>query len=359
MCKKRVIVGMSGGVDSAVSALLLKEAGYDVAGVFMKNWDDSAQDADCTATEDYEDVRLVCNKINIPYYTVNFEKEYWERVFTYFLEEYKKGRTPNPDVLCNKEIKFAAFLDFAKKSGADFLATGHYARLETKEGITYLKKGVDPTKDQSYFLCMLSQAQIKDAIFPIGGINKSEVREIALKYDLNVAKKKDSTGICFIGERRFKEFLAKYLPANKGKMLTLEGKEIGEHDGLMYYTLGQRRGLNIGGCGTGERWFVVKKDLENNILYVSQGADSRELYAKTLIMTGFNEISPLNSDDFECKAKVRYRQPDQKAHAKKIGEGVFEVNFEAEQRAITHGQYCVLYHNDICLGGGIIEEVKK
>lgn len=358
--KKRVIVGMSGGVDSAVSALVLKEQGYDVIGVFMKNWDDSEPDSECPAAVDYDDVRSVCAKIDIPYYTVNFEHEYWERVFEYFLAEYKRGRTPNPDVLCNKEIKFAAFLDFAKKAGADHLATGHYARLSYNDGVAYLKKGLDEGKDQSYFLCMLAQAQIERAMFPIGEMQKADVRAIAERAGLSVAKKKDSTGICFIGERKFKEFLQTYLPANPGDIKTLEGKIVGRHDGLMYYTLGQRRGLDIGGSkdGTGERWFVVEKDMEHNVLVVSQGAESGLLYSKALVMSGMNFISGgEDRQSFDCTAKVRYRQTDQKAHAEKRGDGVYYVEFIEKQRAVTHGQYCVLYDGDICLGGGVIDEV--
>ncbi|MGI6153561.1 MAG: tRNA 2-thiouridine(34) synthase MnmA [Christensenellaceae bacterium] len=359
---KKVIVGMSGGVDSAVSALLLKEQGYDVTGVFMKNWDEPGEAGACTAEEDFEDVRAVSDTIGIPYYTVNFEQEYWDRVFTYFLEEYKKGRTPNPDVLCNREIKFAAFLDFAKQAGADFLATGHYARLEKKDGKAYLKKGLDGNKDQTYFLCQLTQQQVAGAIFPIGGMQKREVREIAQRAGLEVALKKDSTGICFIGERKFKQFLMEYLPAQPGDMKTLDGKTIGRHDGLMYYTLGQRRGLNIGGSkgGTGERWFVVEKDMADNVLYVSQGAESELLYSRALVMSDMNFISEgEGKEEFSCTAKVRYRQPDQAAHVTRLGGGRYRVEFEQKQRAITPGQYCVLYDGDTCLGGGVIDEAVK
>lgn len=352
----RVIAGMSGGVDSAVSAYLLKEQGYDVIGVFMKNWDEQ-QGGECTAAADFEDVREVCNCIGIPYYTVNFEKEYWDRVFSYFLKEYQSGRTPNPDVLCNQEIKFAAFWDFARKTGAEFLATGHYARLEnTPEGIL-LKKAADTTKDQTYFLCLLTQEQLKNVLFPVGGMLKTEVREIADRLGLNVAKKKDSTGICFIGERKFKQFLQTYLPACPGEMRTLSGEYVGRHDGLMYYTLGQRRGLNIGGRGTGERWFVVKKDLENNILYVEQGSDHPALYSRALRMKEFNFISgACPAGKFECTAKFRYRQPDQKVSFA-ADEESYLVEFAEKQRAVTPGQYCVLYSGDVCLGGGVIEEV--
>lgn len=353
----RVVAGMSGGVDSAVSAYLLKEQGYDVIGVFMKNWDEQ-QGGECTAATDYEDVREVCNRIGIPYYTVNFEKEYWDRVFSYFLKEYQAGRTPNPDVLCNQEIKFAAFWDFARKSGAEFLATGHYARLENTPDGVLLKKAADPAKDQTYFLCLLTQEQLKNVLFPVGGMQKTEVREIAGRLGLNVAVKKDSTGICFIGERKFKQFLQTYLPACPGEMRTLAGEYIGRHDGLMYYTLGQRRGLNIGGRGTGERWFVVKKDLEKNILYVEQGSDHPALYSRALTMNEFNFISGVGpASKFECTAKFRYRQPDQKVIVTADGKG-YTIEFADKQRAVTPGQYCVLYDNDVCLGGGVIEEVQ-
>lgn len=353
---EKVVVGMSGGVDSAVSAYLLKEQGYDVIGVFMKNWDEE-KDSECTAAQDYEDVRSVCNAIGIPYYSVNFEQEYWDRVFSYFLKEYSAGRTPNPDVLCNKEIKFAAFLDFAYKSGASKLATGHYARLEHTSRGPLLKKAHDLNKDQTYFLCMLSKEQLKDVIFPIGDIPKPEVRDIAAKLDLDVAAKKDSTGICFIGERRFKQFLKTYIPAKPGEMRTLAGEYIGRHDGLMYYTLGQRRGLNIGGRGTGERWFVVEKDMENNILYVEQGSDSPALYSSALETSKFNFINDVVSEKKELKAKFRYRQPDQDVTVVPRADGSIYVEFAEKQRAVTPGQFCVLYDGDICLGGGVIENV--
>jgi tRNA-uridine 2-sulfurtransferase len=352
----RVVAGMSGGVDSAVSAYLLKKQGYDVIGVFMKNWDEQ-QGGECTAAADYADVRDVCNRIGIPYYTVNFEKEYWDRVFTYFLKEYAAGRTPNPDVLCNQEIKFAAFRDFARTTDARWFATGHYAQLkETADGVL-LKKAEDLTKDQTYFLCMLTQEQLKNVLFPVGGMRKTEVREIARQLDLDVAAKKDSTGICFIGERKFKQFLQTYLPARPGEMQTLAGEYIGAHDGLMYYTLGQRRGLNIGGRGTCERWFVVKKDLESNILYVEQGAEHPALYSKALRMQAFHFISGKRAEEsFESTAKFRYRQPDQKVFVVPEKDGLL-VEFAEKQRAVTPGQYCVLYDGDVCLGGGVIEEV--
>ena len=351
---EKIAVGMSGGVDSAVSALLLKEQGYDVCGIFMKNWDETDEFGECTAAEDYDDVRSVCDAIGIPYYTVNFTEEYWQRVFTYFLDEYKSGRTPNPDVLCNREIKFAAFKDFALSTGADYMATGHYARL-AEEGV-HLIKGVDSNKDQTYFLCMLRREQLLRTMFPVGHLTKPEVREIARKANLPVAEKKDSTGICFIGERKFRQFLKQYLPAKKGEMRTLSGEYIGEHEGLMYYTLGQRRGLNIGGRGTCERWFVVKKDIENNILYVEQGADSAELYSRALITEEFNFINPPNWTEKRLCAKTRYRQPDQPCTAF-IEDGRVRLEFDDKQRAVTPGQFAVLYDGDECLGGGVIEKV--
>ena len=354
MAKKRIAVGMSGGVDSAVAAMLLKEQSFEIIGIFMKNWDDS-EDSECTAAEDYDDVRSTCDAIGIPYYTVDFEREYWDRVFTHFLSEYKKGRTPNPDVLCNSEIKFEAFRSFTESVGAEAFATGHYARLSRENGV-HLLKGADKNKDQSYFLCLLSAEQLKNAMFPIGHMNKPEVRALAEARGIPVAKKKDSTGICFIGERKFRDFLKKYLPAMPGEMRTLSGEYIGEHMGLMYYTLGQRRGLDIGGRGTGERWFVVKKDLEHNILYVEQGADSPALYSSALETGAFNFINPPEKSEFECMAKFRYRQPDQAVRVKLKDNGIF-IEFAEKQRAVTEGQYAVLYDGEECLGGGVVDKV--
>ena len=356
---KTVVVGISGGVDSSVTAYLLKEQGYNVIGLFMVNWEE--QDGACTAEEDYEDVKRVCNKIGIPYFTVNYAKEYYENVFKHFLEEYKNGRTPNPDVLCNREIKFGPFLKQAKKLGADFIATGHYAGIERKDGKTYLKKARDLNKDQSYFLNQLSQTQLESVLFPLAEIEKPEVRKIAEKLELSNAKKKDSTGICFIGERNFRNFLKTYLPAQKGKIKTLDGEIVGEHEGLMYYTLGQRRGLNIGGKsgGTGERWFVLDKDLKTNTLIVSQG-EGKELFSKGLIASGFNWIPEKPSQtEFECFAKFRYRQPDQAVKVKLNGNEV-HITFKEPQRAVTPGQYAVLYTQDgYCLGGGVIDTIIK
>jgi tRNA-specific 2-thiouridylase len=356
----RIVVGISGGVDSSVAGYLLKEQGHDVIGLFMVNWQE--KDGSCTAEEDFEDVKRVCNKIGIPYFSVNYSKEYYDRVFKYFLEEYKKGRTPNPDVLCNREVKFGPFLEKAKALGADMIATGHYAKKIEKDGRYYLYKADDLNKDQSYFLNQLSQDQLKMVVFPLENIDKPKVREIAKKLDLSTAEKKDSTGICFIGERNFKNFLKDFLPAKPGKICDLDGKVIGEHDGLMYYTLGQRRGLNIGGMkgGNGQRWFVIRKDLENNILYVSQGEDD-ELFSDALKASGFNWIpeKPAESE-FDCYAKFRYRQPDQKVHVKILSDKEIYVDFYEKQRAITPGQFVVLYKEDgQCLGGGTIDEFYK
>ncbi|TMW74139.1 tRNA 2-thiouridine(34) synthase MnmA [Alteribacter natronophilus] len=353
----RVIVGMSGGVDSSVAAYLLKQQGYDVIGIFMKNWDDTDESGVCTATTDYEDVIRVCNQLEIPYYAVNFEKQYWDKVFTYFLEEYKAGRTPNPDVMCNKEIKFRAFLDHALSLGADYLATGHYARVERDEDGVKMLRGVDYNKDQTYFLNALTQEQLQHVMFPLGEIEKPRVREIALEAGLATAKKKDSTGICFIGERNFKEFLSEFLPAQPGNMETTDGEVKGRHDGLMYYTLGQRQGLGIGGAG--EPWFVVGKDLDRNVLLVGQGYDHPELYSNGLTAVGLNWIDVPKENRFTCTAKFRYRQEDQPVTVELDGNGEARVMFDEPQRAITPGQAVVFYDGDVCLGGGTIEEVIK
>lgn len=354
----RVVVGMSGGVDSSVAALLLKEQGYDVIGIFMKNWDDTDEFGVCTATEDYEDVIRVCNQLNIPYYAVNFEEKYWNHVFTYFLDEYRSGRTPNPDVMCNKEIKFKAFLDHALSLGADYLATGHYAQIKQENGRYYLMRGLDRNKDQTYFLNQLTEDVLKKVIFPLGHLEKQEVREIAKKYQLATADKKDSTGICFIGNRDFKEFISEYLPAQPGKMMTLDNKIVGDHDGLMYYTIGQRQGLGIG--GPGEPWFVVGKDIHNNILYVEQGSSHESLYSDGIIATDVNWIqNDQMADTFTCTAKFRYRQQDSKVKVQKLTADQVKVSFMDSQRAITPGQAVVFYDGDVCLGGGTIDQVLK
>lgn len=354
----RVVVGMSGGVDSSVAALLLKEQGYDVVGIFMKNWDDTDEFGVCTATEDFNDVIRVCNQLDIPYYSVNFEKEYWDKVFTYFLDEYKAGRTPNPDVMCNKEIKFKAFLDHALSLGADYLATGHYARVKEIDGRIHLLRGEDDNKDQTYFLNQLSEDVLKKVMFPLGDLPKSKVREIAKEAGLATATKKDSTGICFIGERNFKEFLSEYLPAQPGEMQTLQGEVKGKHDGLMYYTIGQRQGLGIG--GPGEPWFVVGKNLKENILYVEQGYDNEKLYSDGLIATDVNWIQPDGVEtSFSCTAKFRYRQKDSEVRVTLLDGNKVRVDFEEPQRAITPGQAVVFYDGDICLGGATIDKVYK
>ncbi|XKH50986.1 tRNA 2-thiouridine(34) synthase MnmA [Chryseomicrobium palamuruense] len=353
---KRVVIGMSGGVDSSVAAYLLKEQGYDVIGIFMKNWDDTDENGVCTATEDYDDVIKVCNQIGIPYYAVNFEKQYWDKVFTYFLDEYKAGRTPNPDVMCNKEIKFKAFLEHALALGADYLATGHYACVEERDGQFRMLRGVDNNKDQTYFLNQLNQDQLKHVLFPIGELEKKRVREIALEQGLATATKKDSTGICFIGERDFKTFLSGYLPAQPGVMETMEGQAVGKHDGLMYYTIGQRHGLGIGGAG--DPWFVVGKDLKRNVLYVGQNAQNEALYSTSLIADTLsfttNDEKP---SEFKCTAKFRYRQQDTGVTVRLLGDDRAEVIFDEPVRSITPGQAVVFYDGDECLGGGTIDHV--
>ena len=358
---KTVVVGMSGGVDSSVAAALLKEQGYNVIGLFMLNWEETENDC-CTAQTDYEDVKRVCNKIGIPYYTVNFAKEYMDRVFKYFLEEYRLGRTPNPDVLCNREIKFGPFLEHAKRLGADYIATGHYCDIEHGEdGYHYLLKAVDGNKDQTYFLNQLSQEQLQDVLFPLGKMNKDEVRKLAHEYDLITAEKKDSTGICFIGERDFRKFLKEYIPAKPGKIVDEEGNVVGEHEGVMYYTLGQRRGLNIGGKsgGNGERWFVLSKDIEKNLLIVSQGEADR-LFSDALVSNKVNWIPKVPDEkNFDCFAKFRYRQPDQKVNVTLNDDGTVYVKFYEKQRAVTEGQYVVFYNDTMCLGGGVIDRVIK
>ncbi|GGM30919.1 tRNA-specific 2-thiouridylase MnmA [Paraliobacillus quinghaiensis] len=353
----RVVVGMSGGVDSSVTALLLKEQGYDVVGIFMKNWDDTDESGFCTATEDYDDVIRVCNQLDIPYYAVNFEKQYWDKVFTYFLDEYKAGRTPNPDVMCNKEIKFKAFLDHALSLGADYVATGHYAQIRKTGDRTEMLRGVDRNKDQTYFLNQLSEDILEKVMFPLGHLPKKEVRRIAQEHDLATATKKDSTGICFIGERNFKEFLSEYLPAQPGRMQTMEGEDKGQHEGLMYYTIGQRQGLGIG--GPGGPWFVVGKDLNKNILYVEAGYDNEYLYSDSLIATDINWINETPSESFTCTAKFRYRQSDSKVTVVPLGDNKARVVFDQRERSITPGQAVVFYADEICMGGGTIDEIFK
>ncbi len=358
----RVVVGMSGGVDSSVAAWLLKQQGYDVIGVFMNNWEDVNDWEHCTAAEDMADVQAVCDVIGIPHQIVNFQKPYWDRVFSYFLEEYKQGRTPNPDVMCNREIKFKELLQRALDLGADFLATGHYAQIRQNGRYVNLLRGADSGKDQSYFLHTLDQRPLAKAMFPIGHLHKSQVRELAAQAGLPTAEKKDSTGICFIGERNFRAFLSHYLPAKPGEMRTLSGEFKGTHQGLMYYTVGQRQGLGIGGSGTGEPWFVVGKDLARNILYVEQGHDHPSLYAQALLASEIHWISQappaIREADgaIRCTAKIRYRQADQAARVYLEPQGNCKVVFDHPQRAITPGQSVVFYAGPVCLGGAVIEQ---
>lgn len=356
---------MSGGVDSSVAAILLKEEGYEVIGLFMRNWDSSINNDFlgnpnlnnniCPQEEDYNDAKAVCDKLGIPLHRVDFIKEYWDDVFTYFLDELKKGRTPNPDIMCNKYIKFDLFVKEAKKLGADFIATGHYAKIENGR----LMRSHEHNKDQTYFLSQVSKEQLKNVLFPLGDIkDKKEVRAIAEKYGLVTAKKKDSTGICFIGERNFKTFLSQYLPAQSGEMKTLTGKKIGTHAGLMYYTIGQRHGLGIG--GDGDPWFVVGKNLNDNVLYVEQGFHHEALYSDYLIASDISFVNPVDLENgFECTAKFRYRQKDTKVFVQKEHDNAIRVTFDEPVRAITPGQSVVLYDGDVCLGGATIDDVYK
>ena len=338
-----IVVGMSGGVDSSVVAKLLKDQGYDIIGLFMKNWEEKDVNGVCTSEKDFQDVKSVCNQIGIPYYSINFAKEYMDRVFSYFLAEYSAGRTPNPDVLCNREIKFGPFLDYAKKLGAEKIATGHYARVEEKDGLFYLKKAVDQNKDQTYFLNQLNQYQLSQVIFPIGHLTKPELRKLAEQYGLSTSHKKDSTGICFIGERNFKEFLKGFLPAKNGVIKDYKtGEVLGTHDGLMYYTLGQRKGLGIGGRhdGSGEAWFVCEKDLKNNILYVTQG-EQDVLFSKGLKSGVINWIPKRpEQKELDLYAKFRYRQPEQKVHVTINGTKKEIFNRNKTDRSVAYRTPC-------------------
>ena len=358
---KTVVIGMSGGVDSSVAAYLLKKEGYNVIGLFMRNWDSVINndylgnpnlDNDiCPQEVDYNDAVEVCKKLDIPLHRVDFVKEYWDNVFTYFLDELNKGRTPNPDVMCNKYIKFDAFFKKAKELGADYIATGHYARVIDGK----LCKAIDDNKDQSYFLAYVDKNKFKEVLFPIGELTKPEVRKIAVELDLVTARKKDSTGICFIGERNFRNFLKNYLPNMPGDIVDIETKQVlGKHIGLMYYTLGQRRGLNLGGNEL--KHYVCEKDLKNNILYVANGDENKYLFTTSALIENFNFLT--DDRPSECNCKFRYRQKDVSVNVEYLEDNMIKVSY-TNVKAVTPGQFCVLYNNDVCLGGGIIKETFK
>ena len=360
---KKVICGMSGGVDSSVSAFILQQQGYQVEGLFMKNWEEDDDTDYCTAAADLADAQAVCDKLGIKLHKINFAAEYWDNVFEHFLSEYKAGRTPNPDILCNKEIKFKAFLEYAAEDlGANYIATGHYVRRRGADDKAQLLRGLDANKDQSYFLYTLSSKQVGQSLFPVGNIEKPIVRAIAEDLGLITAKKKDSTGICFIGERKFKDFLARYLPAQPGNIRTVEGDIIGRHDGLMYHTLGQRKGLGIGGVkgASEEAWYVVEKDLVNNELIVAQGHDHSALLSTGLIAQQLHWVDrqPIR-EPLRCTVKTRYRQTDVPCTIEPIDDESIKVIFDEPQIAVTPGQSAVFYLDEVCLGGGIIEQQLK
>ena len=356
----KVIVGISGGVDSSVSAYLLQQQGYKVEGLFMKNWEEDDTDEYCSAAQDLQDAQAVCDKLGIKLHTINFAAEYWDNVFEHFLEEYKAGRTPNPDIMCNKEIKFKAFLEFAAEDlGADFIATGHYCRRRDVDGKAQLLRGLDNNKDQSYFLYAVGGEQIAQTLFPVGELEKPEVRRIAEEQDLVTHNKKDSTGICFIGERKFTDFLQTYLPAQPGDIVTPDNEVIGQHQGLMYHTLGQRKGLGIGGLQNSNEnpWYVVGKDMENNRLLVAQGADHPALFSYGLIAKQCDWVDRTpKKESFKCTVKTRYRQTDIPCTVNPIDDDTLEVIFDQAQAAVTPGQSAVFYLGEVCLGGAIIEQ---
>ena len=367
----KVMLGLSGGVDSAVAAYLLKEAGHEVICCFMRNWDSMANndvlgnptvdDDMCPQERDYHDACLVAEKLGLKMMRIDFVKEYWDNVFTYFLNEYKLARTPNPDIFCNKYIKFGPFLDFAKKNGCDMIAMGHYAKRVDKDGKTYLYKAHDLNKDQTYFLSQISSEQLKSCLFPLGDIDKAEVRRIAHELNLeSVEDKKDSTGVCFIGERNFKEFLKNYIPAKKGKIVDIATNTVlGEHDGVMYYTLGQRKGLGIGGINglPTQGWFACKKDAINNILYVASGSEDEHLFSDEAIINNINLFNEKLVDGQHIFVKFRYRQQDQGVTVYNLEDGSIKLVYDKPYKAVTPGQACVFYDGDVCLGGGLIDKV--
>ena len=352
-----IIVGVSGGVDSAVSLLLLKDAGLQVRAVFMKNWEEDDDEQYCAAAEDLEDARRVCDHLGVELKTVNLSAEYWDNVFSHFVEVYRRGATPNPDVLCNREIKFRAFLDFATDLGADVIATGHYARIDRSNGRYRLLKGQDKQKDQSYFLCLLDQGQLERAVFPVGSLEKNEVRDLARRFDLHNHARKDSTGICFIGERPFKSFLQHYIDKRPGPIVTPQRRTVGSHDGLMFYTIGQRQGLGIGGDreGDGRAWYVAAKDPDENALIVVQGQEHPALHSLSLEAEDAHWISgAAPALPLHCQAKIRYRQPDQNCSVEALSERRLRVRFDAPQWAVAPGQTVVFYRGEECLGGATI-----
>lgn len=363
--RKKVVVGLSGGVDSAVSVIMLKKMGYDVEGMFMRNWDSSLNndvlgnphtlDSVCPQEVDYMDALKTAEELGIKLHRVDFVDEYWQRVFSYFLDEYNHNRTPNPDILCNKEIKFKAFLEKAMEMGFDYIAMGHYARIDHTNGDVKMLRGIDSNKDQTYFLCQLTKKQLEKALFPVGDLEKKDVRRIAKEYNLSIANKKDSTGVCFIGERNFKEFLKNYLPAKPGKIETLSGEVVGEHDGIMYYTIGQRKGLGLGGAG--DAWFVVGKDSERNVLLVGRGSEQEYLYSNRAIVSKVNWIGPEVDENKTYLAKFRYRGVDNEVKIHRLENGDFEVLYPNKAKAVTPGQAAVFYDGEYLMGGGTIDEV--
>ncbi len=355
---KKVIVGLSGGVDSAVAAHLLLQQGYSVEALFMKNWDEDDETGHCPAEQDLQDAGAVADSLGIKLRTISFSSEYWDRVFEYFLSEYKAGRTPNPDILCNQEIKFRAFLDYALDLGADRIATGHYARVTGNEDTCKLLKGLDPDKDQSYFLYRLGQRALKHSLFPLGELHKPEVRAMAEAEGFPNYAKKDSTGICFIGERKFRTFLQRFIPAQPGEIVDTDGNPVGNHDGLMFHTIGQRQGLGIGGMqdSSGEPWYVCGKDIENNRLIVAQGKHHPALFQPSLVADDMHWISGMPPEiPQRCQARIRYRQPDQACEIRALDKTQAEVQFDTPQRAVAPGQAVVFYQDEVCLGGGTIQ----